>query len=104
MNGCLKIINPYVLLLFISLITGCSTVVSKADNGLIGVPYSGITYNIKMFPCHFIMGIFVPPYIFVMPFVHIADLGLSFVADTLFLPIDLLSDPPQHRKNISCHL
>ncbi len=69
-------------------ILGCSSVSTHIDNGEFGHPLSGTLQSAVIQPCAFVLSaeaLFIP-----YPLV-LADLPLSFVADVLFLPVDLFS-------------
>ena len=76
-------------------IAGCSTVLSKGNNGW-GAPYSGTECAAETMG-----GILESPlFLILLPFA-IIDLPLSFVADTLVLPGDLWARKSE--RNVNCH-
>ncbi len=100
------------MLVIVILLSGCSTYLSKIDypTSQVGHPYSGVSMNLGSF-CNMpdmydndsesgdvAASIIATP--FVVAF-GVADLVLSVVFDTLFLPVDLISEPENKRLTIS---
>ena len=81
---------------------GCSTLNSKfSSKSQLGYVYSGVNLNIQLNKC--LLPLF--PFTFpILPFT-ILDLPLSFVADTIFIPIDLYyKKDRQLIKKERCHI
>ena len=105
----------YTILLVIFL-QGCSTLISKGINlrpeiDQTGHVYSGMTHWAS-FGCGMPIlldglksdnGGDVVSSVFMIPFltaIMVVDFPLSLVADTLFVPVDLVSEPTQERKTV----
>lgn len=75
---------------------GCSSISSHFE-GEFGHPYSGVESSISSVSCNIAVSsiaLFVP-----VPFI-IADIPLSAVLDTVFLPVDSIASPELERQEI----
>ncbi len=121
-----KIFSKYLLIILISLTSiGCSTIFTKRiindsdepinTQGETGHPYSGTQLNLGVISCmsktafsgkatietkddedkYPILGGF---FVLLMMTPAVIDLPLSFIADTLYLPVDLYVEP-EHKKS-----
>ena len=81
--------------------TSCSTIVSKSlPNSEFGRIYSGVTYGEQAMGCNSIITMFLAPpfsipFVFIPFSIGVVDIGLSALADTILLPIDLMVEPPK---------
>ena len=95
----------FMLIAFGWLLTGCSTTYTKADfndsPSEIGRVYSGLRYNFASWNARVIPPLENSASLSAVPVSAIElliDLPFSFVADTLYLPIDLSRDSPEHKE------
>jgi uncharacterized protein YceK len=72
---------------------GCASIATKSD-GAIGIPYSGVKMHVQPKCGH-------GPFSFLFA---VFDTPLSFVVDTILLPVDLIADKdPDYGKKYGCH-
>ena len=76
-----------------ALLSGCGTFRSKED-GQLGHVYSGVTRTAEDLECYVVVGSFM---MFIPTVIYLFDFPLSLLADTLILPVDLLSAPQEPR-------
>ena len=72
------------VLLVAALLGGCTTLFSKHRDG-VGYPFAGMSNTPENFECYKIWS----PVGWLLFTIAVIDIPLSFVADLLFLPIDL---------------
>ena len=97
------------MIIFVTIfISGCGTIYSKNDYPVTqtGHPYSGTTFGMaslcyapKSFNEDYSTGE-KTVMVILLPFA-LLDIALSFVVDTLFLPVDLASSPKYERMTIA---
>ena len=87
-------------------VTGCSTTYTKADfpdsPSEVGRIYSGLKHNLASWNARVIPPLEKTASLYAAPVSALElliDLPFSFVADTLYLPIDLSKDPPPQKKD-----
>lgn len=85
--------NLLVGLLLGALLSGCGTIRSKED-GQLGHVYSGVTRTAEDLECYVVVGSFM---LFIPTIIYLFDFPLSLLADTLILPVDLLTEAQQPR-------
>ena len=86
-----------ILVVLITQIVGCTSLISKNRKGF-GHPYDGAKASINNAVCTNQLGIIVfPPLILLTIPASIIDISATAIADTIFLPADLLITP---EKNI----
>jgi uncharacterized protein YceK len=100
-----KVVSMGVAVIFVLNIVACSSLNAKSDPNIgWGNPYSGVEKNVEYWQklgsedTKYMM--IIPGAIFFIPVVVaflVVDLGTTIVADTIFLPIDLLVDPKKKR-------
>lgn len=88
------------VLLAASLFAGCGTIGTKT-HGQIGDKYSGVKCSGRSTGFAAVLGILIPPVWIVVPF-GIVDTILSGVADTLFLPFDLMAKKKDFYPDEGC--
>lgn len=90
------------------LLSGCSTIVTKAESSQWGNPYSGLKSNGQYWVCMALTVLFVPPSgLIIIPIVLpvlAVDTVLSSVADTILYPVDRSLPWPQERIPNRCHI
>ena len=96
------------LTLLVASSVSCSTIMSKkAPDSELGNAYSGVQYNGGSWAC-WTMVVFTQPYMLlavpvIVP-VLVVDLGLSFVADTVLVPVDLAMESKNKNGKKLCSM
>ena len=90
--------------------TGCSTTYTKADfpdsPSEVGSVYSGLKHNLASWNARVIPPLEKDASLYAAPISALElliDLPFSVVADTLYLPVDLSTEPPTHKKDDRKH-
>ena len=97
----MKKLSPYIILLLLVCLSGCSTILAREKNGF-GHVYIASDDSLNNGAAANTLGIYFPPLLILTLPLSIIDLAVALVTDTLLLPVDLLATPrsPYRRYTI----
>lgn len=92
-----KLIRILASALSVFILTGCASIVLHQEEEF-GHPYAGFQNSVTTAPCNVAL---TGTVLFIYAPIFIADIPLSFVADTLYLPWDIYREPEQKRGEVT---